>query len=189
MTEWVKAGAPPGGYAAGAYIGIRCDEPQLANQGPLGGKYTQYSGVIHCDQIDENAGDPQGQLDSDRAGIWGYYGRVRNTGASSGSARAAGPAISGSTLSKALAKQLMIYLLNSASVSCPALARKQGAAVTCSVAGTDQQDHVEAHGKATVTIQDQSGHKAQDSYRLTEGNGGVINGTGNDFDPDTGRSL
>jgi hypothetical protein len=61
MAEWIKGGASPGGYAIGSLAGYRCDEPLLAaNQGPLGEKYSHYTGVIPCDQIDESAGDPRG---------------------------------------------------------------------------------------------------------------------------------
>jgi len=96
MAQSVKAGASPGGYAVGSLLGIRCDEPLPADQGPLGGKYTQYNGVIHCEQVDESAVDPQGQLDSDPAGIWGYYGS--NVAPKAATGPPAGPAIRGATL-------------------------------------------------------------------------------------------
>jgi hypothetical protein len=47
----------------------------------------------------------------------------------------------------------------------------------------------ELHGTAEVTIQDQTGHRAEDTYELTGPGGGAIRGTGYPFDPDTGRVL
>lgn len=188
-ADWVRSGAVPGGYAAGAYVGFRCDEPLLANRGPLGGKHARYSGVIHCNQVAASAVDPQAQLDTDPAGIWAYYADRGGRPTGSGSAAAAGPAIPAKTLSRALTKQLTIYLLKAASVSCPALARRQGAAVRCRVSGKDQENSgAEAHGTATVTIEDRSGHRALASWQLTEGSGST-RGTGYPFDPDTGRTL
>ena len=191
MAEWIKAGAPPGGYAVGSYVGIRCDEPLPASQGPLGGKYTQYRGVIHCGHIDESAGDPQGQLDREPAGIWGYYASGNNTGSNRANPPAAGPAIPGSTLSKALAKQLMTYArVQPDSVACPPLARKRGAKITCSVSGKQVNGGTtELRGTAEVTIQDQAGHRAEDSYQLTGPGGAATRGTGYPFDPNTGRVL
>jgi hypothetical protein len=189
MTEWIKAGAPPGGYAAGSLVGVRCDEPLPADQGPLGGKYTHYSGVIHCGQVDESAVDPQGQLDSDPAGTWGYYGS--NAAPKAANGHPAGPAIRGATLSKAVAEQLIRYArVQPDSVTCPALARTRGAKTTCSVSGKQLPgDTAEMHGTAEVTIQDQAGHSAEDTYQLTASDGGAIRGTGYPFDPNTGRVL
>ena len=191
MAEWIKAGSSPSGYAAGSLIGYRCDEPLLPNLGPLGAKYSQYSGVIHCDQIDESGGDPQGQLDSDSAGIWGYYGTGSNAGSTAANSSAAGPAIPGSTLSKALAKQLETFAsVQPDSVICPAVARKRGANVTCSVSARQLNGGTtELHGTAEVTIQDQAGHQAEDTYQLTGPGGAGIRGTGYPFDPNTGRVL
>jgi hypothetical protein len=191
MSEWVKAGASPGGYAAGSLVGVRCDEPLLANQGPLGDKYSQYSGVIHCAQVDESAGDPEGQLDNDRAGYWGYYGSGSNPGPPAASSSAAGPAIPGSTLSKSLAKQLQTFAdVQPDSVTCPALERKRGAKVTCNVSAKQTSGGTtELRGTADVTIQDQAGHRAEDTYELTGAGGAAIRGTGYPFDPDTGRVL
>jgi hypothetical protein len=189
MTEWIKAGAPPGGYAVGSLVGIRCDEPLPADQGPLGGKYTAYSGVIHCGQVDESAVDPQGQLDSDPAGFWGYYGS--NTAPKPVNGPPAGPAIPGGTLSKAVAKQLIRYArVQPDSVTCPAVARKRGAKATCSVSGKQLPGSTtKMRGTAEVTIQDQAGHSAEDTYQLTGPGGAAIRGTGYPFDPETGRVL
>ena len=44
-------------------------------------------------------------------------------------------------------------------------------------------------GTAEVTIQDQAGHRAEDTYQLTGSDGGAIRGTGYPFDPNTGRVL
>jgi hypothetical protein len=191
MAEWIKGGATPGGYAIGSLAGYRCDEPLLATQGPLGQKYTQYNGVIHCDQIDEGAGDPQGQLDGDPAGIWGYYGTASNAGSGAANSPAAGPAIPGSTLSKSLSKQLVTFAsLQPTSVTCPAVARKRGAKVTCTVSGKELPGGTtELHGTADVTIQDQAGHSALDTYQLTGPGGAATRGTGYPFDPETGRVL
>jgi hypothetical protein len=191
MSEWVMGGASPGGYAAGSLIRVRCDEPLLANQGPLGDKYSQYSGVIHCGQVDESAGDPQGQLDDDRAGYWGYYGSANKPGPPAANAPPAGPAVPGSTLSKSLAKQLQTFAdVQPDAVTCPALERKRGAKVTCNVSGKQTSGgKAELHGTADVTIQDQSGHSAQETYDLNGPGGAGIRGTGYPFDPDTGRVL
>lgn len=191
VGDWIIAGASPGGYAIGRFGGIRCDEPLLANSGPLGKRYARYSGVVHCDQIDSNALDPQAQLDSDRAGIWGYYGRGMITASHRPRGPAAGPPIPGSTLSKALAKQLVRYAdLQPRSVSCPAIARRRGATVTCSVSGKQTGGHpTQLHGTAQVTIQDQAGHRAYDTFQLSGPGGAGIRGTGYPFDPETGRVL
>ena len=189
MAEWVRAGASPGGYAAGSLIGVRCDEPLPADQGPLGGRYLRYRGVIHCGQVDESAVDPQGELDSDPAGIWGYYGS--NAAPKPDSGPAAGPAIPGGTLSGAVAKELIRDAgLQPDSVTCPALARKRAAKASCSVSGKDQDAGTsELHGTAEVTVQDRAGHSAEDSYRMTGPGGAAIRGTGYPFDPRTGRVL
>jgi hypothetical protein len=191
MAEWVKAGASPGGYAAGSLIGIRCDEPLLPNQGPLGDKYARYSGVIHCDQIDKGALDPQAELDSDQAGFWGYYGSASNAGSRPSAGPAAGPPIPGSTLSKTLTKQLVSFAgLRPDSVRCPALARKRGAKATCTISGKQLNGgSTELRGTAEVTVQDQAGHRALDTYQLTGPGGAAIRGTGYPFDPETGRVL
>ena len=44
-------------------------------------------------------------------------------------------------------------------------------------------------GTAEVTIQDQAGHSAEDTYQLTGPGGAAIRGTGYPFDPETGRVL
>ena len=189
IGQWIIAGAPPGGYAIGRFGGIRCDEPVLANSGPLGRKYARFSGVIHCDQIDNNALDPQAQLDSDSAGIWGYYGHGIVIGSHHPSGPAAGPAIPGSTLSKAVSKELGRDGVQPDSVTCPALARKRGATVTCQIYGKDLDVGQEKlHGTAQVTIQDRAGHRALDNFQLGS-HGKGVRGTGYPFDPETGRVL
>ena len=189
MTEWVRAGASPGGYAAGSLIGVRCDEPLPADQGPLGGKYLRYRGVIHCGQVDENAVDPQAQLDSEPAGFWGYYGTTARPKPAAGPA--AGPPIRGARLNRALAQQLIRYArVQPESVRCPALARKLGASATCNVLARQLSDGAtKLRGTVEVTIQDRAGRSAEDAYELTGAGGAVIRGTGYPFDPETGRVL
>jgi hypothetical protein len=190
MAQWIKAGASQGGYAIGRFGAIRCDEPLLVNSGPLGKKYSRFRGVIHCDQIANNAVDPQAELDSDSAGIWGYYGHGIITGSHGPSGPAAGPAIPGSTLSKAVTKELGRDGVQPDSVTCPALARKRGATVTCKVSGKDLDvGSAKVHGTAQVTIQDPAGHRAVDSFQLNGPNGKGVKGTGYPFDPETGRVL
>ena len=190
MAQWIKSGAAQGGFAVGPLVGIRCDEPLLINSGPLGEKYTRYDGLIHCDQVRRRAIDPQDELDNDSAGFWGYYRSAKTTGAKTANSPAAGPPIPGSTLSKAVAKHLVTSGVRADSVRCPALARKHGANVTCSVAGKSLDvGKTELHGTAQVTIQDQAGRRAEDTYQLT-GPGGVgVRGKGYPFDPATGRAL
>jgi hypothetical protein len=56
VVDWVKGGAVTGGYAAGSYVGYRCDGGlTVAATGPLGDKSSNYSGAIHCAQVDESA--------------------------------------------------------------------------------------------------------------------------------------
>jgi len=190
MAEWIKAGASPGGYAIGRLGGIRCDEPVLANSGPLGKGYARYRGVIHCDQIANDAVDPQAELDSDSAGILGYYGHGIITGSHRASGPAGGPAIPGSTLSKAVAKELGRDGVQPDSVTCPALARERGATATCKISGKDPEvGSGQARGTAQVTIQDRAGHRAVDSFQLNGAHGKEVRGTGYPFDPETGRVL
>ena len=137
------------------------------------------------------ASRPQSQLDSDPAGIWGYYGSAANAGTSPASAPAAGPAIPGGTLSRAVAKQLELYAsVRPDSVKCPALARKRAAKAICRVSARQVNGgHTELHGTADVIIQDGAGHKAEESYQLSGPGGAAIRGTGYPFDPETGRVL
>ena len=107
------------------------------NTGPLGEKFARYGGVIHCDHVDNGAGDPQAQLDADSAGIWGYYGHGIITGSHRPPGTAAGPAIPGGTLTKAVARELGRDGVQPNSVTCPALARKRGATATCKIHGSD----------------------------------------------------
>lgn len=190
MADWIKAGASPGGYAIGRLGGIRCDEPLLRNTGPLGEKFGRYSGVIHCDQVDNGAGDPQAQLDADSAGIWGYYGSGIITGSHRPAGPPAGPAIPGGRLSKAVAKELERDGVQPDSVACPALARKLGATATCKIYGKGPDvGPAKLHGTAQITIQDQAGHRAIDSFQLNGPHGRAVRGTGYPFDPETGRVL
>jgi hypothetical protein len=190
MADWIKAGASPGGYAIGRLVGIRCDEPLLRNTGPLGEKFGRYGGVIHCDQVDNGAGDPQAQLDADSAGIWGYYGHGIITGSNRPRGRPAGPAIPGRTLSKAVARELGRDGVQRDSVTCAALARQRGATATCKIYGKDPAvGPAKLHGTAQITIQDRAGHRAIDSFRLNGPHGLAARGTGYPFDPETGSVL
>jgi hypothetical protein len=184
IAEWIKSGAQQGGYAIGRLAGIRCEEAGIVNSGPLGNKATQYSGTIHCDQTDELT------LSTSKTGFWAYH-RSTNTGSNPGNPRAAGPAIPGRTLSKAVARQLMTYAsVQPDSITCPALPRTRGARVMCRVSGKELNGGTtELHGTVEVTIQDQTGHRAEDTYDLTGPGGAEIRGTGYPFDPDTGRVL
>jgi hypothetical protein len=190
MAQWVKSGAQPGGYAVGRLAGIRCDEPLLPNSGPLGKKYARYGGVIHCDQITGSAPDPQAELDSDSAGIWGYYGKGAVPASHHPAGPAAGPAIAGATLSKAVAKELGRDGVTADSVTCSALARKRGATATCRFSGKDADvGSGKVHGTAQITIQDSAGRRALDSFQVNGTNGQEARGTGYPFDPETGRVL
>lgn len=190
MVDWIKAGASPGGYAIGRLGGIRCDEPVLRNTGPLGEKFGRYSGVIHCDSINDGVGDPQAQLDADPAGIWGYYGSGGVAASRRPAGPAAGPAIPGSTLSKAVTKELGRDGVQPDSVTCPALARKRGATATCKIGGKDPSvGSARLQGTAQITIQDRAGHRAIDSFQLNGPHGQEVHGTGYPFDPETGSVL
>lgn len=190
MADWIKAGASPGGYAIGRLAGIRCDEPLLHNTGPLGEKFARYGGVIHCDHVDNGAGDPQAQLDADSAGIWGYYGHGIITGSHRPPGPAAGPAIPGGTLTKAVARELGRDGVQPNSVTCPALARKRGATATCKIHGSDPSvGSGKVQGTAQITIQDRAGLRAIDSFQLSGPHGQAARGTGYPFDPETGSVL
>ena len=190
MAQWVKAGAQPGAYAVGRFAGIRCDEPLLPNSGPLGKKYARYGGVIHCDQINGSTPDPQAELDSDSAGIWGYYGKGVVAASPQPTGPAAGPAIPGATLSKAVTKELGRDGVTVDSVTCPALARKRGATATCRFSGKDPDvGSAKVHGTAQITIQDSAGRRALDSFQVNGPKGQEARGTGYPFDPETGRVL
>jgi hypothetical protein len=190
MADWIKAGASPGGYAIGRFGGIRCDEPLLRNTGPLGEKFGRYSGLIHCDQIDDGTGDPQAQLDADSAGIWGYYGSGVITASHRPPGPPAGPAIPGGTLSKAVAKELGRDGVQPDSVTCPALARKRGATATCKVNGKDPTvGAAMLYGTAQITIQDRAGRRAIDSFQLNGPHGQGVRGTGYPFNPESGSVL
>ena len=181
--------ALPGGYAIGHLVRIRCDEPLLRDTGPLGEKFGRYGGVIHCDQIGNGSEDPQAQLDADSAGIWGYYGHGIARRVQSPPGPPAEQAIPGSTLSKAVARELGRDGVRPDSVTCPALARQRGATATCKIYGKDSAvGPAKLHGTAQITIQDRAGHRGIDSFRLMA-HGPAARGTGYPFDPETGSVL
>ena len=193
VVSWVKAGAVSGGYAAGRYVGFRCDGGfTVAATGPLGSKSSHYSGAIHCAQVDHTAAGgvaPQLQLSSTKAGIWAYYGAIAPPPPPpSGPALSAAGSLDPAKLKAALARQLStLARVKATSLSCPPLARARGARVTCKFAGTDVDNSRAVTGSADLTVQDAAGHRVGWTYQFTEGAGGS-RGTGYDFDPVTGKT-
>ncbi|HWE32098.1 MAG TPA: hypothetical protein VG410_01355 [Solirubrobacteraceae bacterium] len=101
-----------------------------------------------------------------------------------------GPVAPG-TLRRSLGKQLVLFAdVRPDSMQCPALPRRQGAAVTCRVTGEATNDGLaRVRGTARVTIKDRAGQKAEVYFVFSGRDGVQISGSGYPFDPDTGRVL
>ena len=99
--------------------------------------------------------------------------------------------VSAHNLSTALDKQLTLYMdVTPGSVTCPPLARRKGAVVTCQVTGRAvRSNNAQVQGTAQVTITDRSGQTASATFSLTGSGGLFMRGSGYPFDPDTGRVL
>src|SRR5437763_15734069 len=128
VASWVRAGAIPAGYAAGSYIGFRCQADVTdAPEGPLGSAYSRYQQVIHCAQVDESSSAlaPAQQLSATRGGIWAYVGTPLLYG-SGGNPVTGKNAIPSSKLSAAVSKQLSTFArVKPDALTCPRLARKR----------------------------------------------------------------
>jgi hypothetical protein len=88
-------------------------------------------------------------------------------------------------------KQLILFAdVKPDSLRCPSLDRRQGAAVTCHVAGRSLDNNMAlVRGTARVTIKDREGVKADVTFVFSGAGGLEISGSGYPFDPDTGRVL